>query len=135
MSSLITLLITLAILGAADTSYIFINHMKKKPLVCPMKGGCISVTESKWAKTLGIRNDIVGFCYYILIIILSILIWSGQEQITLWMLLISSIAVLFSAFLVYIQAKVIKEYCFYCLVSALINLLIFIISILNFYLI
>ena len=38
---------------------------------------------------------------------------------------ITFFAFAFSLFLIYVQAKVLKEYCFYCLVSAGINFLIF----------
>lgn len=134
MAEFITSLIVLALLGIIDSSYLAWTHFKKKPLVCPI-GGCEAVVESKWNKIFFVRNEILGLIFYIIILIGAIL-FTSQDSIKIifniktWLLILSAIGLLFSAFLVYVQARIIKSYCFYCLISAFINLLIFLNSLL-----
>lgn len=131
----IVTLIVLAILGLFNSGYLIKSRKKKQPAVCPIDGGCEKVLESRWNSLLGIKNDAIGCMYYFLIAILAFglfIISKYQhlfilyEKLALLIKAAAGIALLFSLILTYIQIKKIKEFCFYCLVSALISLLIFI---------
>lgn len=119
--------------GIIDTSYLLYQHYKKKPLVCPMDHDCSIVTESKWSNVFFVRNEILGLSFYLLMltfIISSVILPNFSSNIYLFLFLSSFIGVVFSAFLVYIQIYKIRDYCFYCLISSFLTLLIFINSIL-----
>ncbi len=119
-------LIVLAILGIFDSGYILKKRVKKQPLTCPIDGSCEKVVESKWNAIFFIKNDILGLIYYILVLLLVLYLFFISEKLLFLTKILSGASLLFSLFLVFIQAKIIKEYCFYCLISALINLLIFV---------
>lgn len=122
----IATLIVLGILGAIDAAYLVWKNRKKQPLVCPIGDDCNVVLNSKWNKTFFIRNDILGLLFYIGIIVGAILLYFDMGGIIETLLLVGSgVGVLFSGLLVFVQAKIIKNYCFYCLVSAFLTLLIF----------
>ncbi len=122
----IATLIVLGVLGMVDTAYLIWKNSRKQPMVCPIGDDCNVVLESKWNKTFFIRNDILGLLFYIGIIIGAILLFFDSDGIVKTILIIGSgIAVLFSGFLVFVQAKILKNYCFYCLISSFITLLIF----------
>ncbi len=119
-------LIVLAILGIFDSGYLIKKRVKKQPLTCPINGGCEKVVESKWNSIFLIKNDLLGLFYYILILFLVLYLFFISEKLLFLTKIISGASLLLSLVLVFIQAKIIKEYCFYCLISALINLLIFV---------
>jgi len=122
----ITTLIVLGLLGIVDTVYLIWKGRIKEPLVCPIGQDCNKVLESKWNKIFFIKNDILGLLFYVGVIVGAVLLLLEFNEIIKTILIFASgIAVLFSSFLVFIQAKVIKNYCFYCLISAFINVLIF----------
>lgn len=127
MEIYIKVLIVLSILGIIDSGYLIWKRVRNEKLACPInEHSCNVVTESKWSSTFGVKNDISGFFYYIFILTASFLIiYYNFIYAKNILLLISGISLLFSGFLVYVQARILRQYCFYCLVSALINLLIF----------
>jgi len=123
----IATLIVLGVLGAIDTAYLILKNRIEQPLMCPIGQDCDAVLNSKWNKTFFIKNDILGLLFYVSVIIGAILLFFDWGGIVKTLLIIGSgLGVLFSGFLVFVQAKIIKNYCFYCLVSALINVLIFV---------
>lgn len=119
-------LIVLATLGIFDSGYLIKKRVKKQPLICPINGGCEKVVESKWNAIFFVKNDILGFIYYILIFFLALYFFFISEKLLFLTKIISGASLLLSLVLVFVQAKIIKKYCFYCLISALINLLIFV---------
>ena len=119
-------LIVLAILGIFDSGYLIKKRVKKQPLSCPINGECEKVVESKWNAIFFIKNDILGLLYYFLILFLVLYLFFISEKLLFLIKILSGASLLFSLFLVFIQAKIIKRYCFYCLISAFINLLIFV---------
>ena len=123
--------VVLAFSGLIDASFLVYKHItkEKKPMACPLNGECTKVTEGEFSKTFGVRNDILGILYYITAltgILFTIYFPSSRKLIYTLLLLMTVGGLSFSSFLVYIQARVIKQYCFYCLISAGINLLLFI---------
>ncbi len=126
-SNLITSLIVLALLGIVDSGYLIWKRFKNQSLVCPIGGhDCNAVVESKWSSIFGIKNDVLGFFYYIVLIISAVWFFSNPfPLLTYFLLMASFIALAVSVYLFYVQKYILKQYCFYCLISALINLLIF----------
>ena len=133
---LISFFIVLSIMGIFNSSYLIWAHHKKKPLVCPLDHDCSVVTESRWSSVFFVRNEILGLLFFAALlagILASIFISSLDAQIFLMLLAMASSGLLFSIFLVFIQFYAIKDYCFYCIASALITLLIFLNSLLLYF--
>lgn len=131
---IINLISLLGISGLILSSYIYFKKKKKKKMICPMRSNCDSVIHSDQSKILGIPVELLGMVYYAIIglsyVFISILdLWSFPVSIVL--VGISGSALLFSVYLVSLQAFVIKHWCTWCLCSAGISLIIFILSYLN----
>ncbi len=125
MIETIVLLIVLSLLGVADSVYLTWKHYRKQPLACPLNDKCEIVTESRWSKVFGIRNEVLGIIYYLFVIGGALYFFFVDENIKTIFVIFTGLALLFSLFLLFLQSYVIKSYCFYCLISALISLLIF----------
>lgn len=121
----IATLIVLSIIGIINAGAITNKRLKKQKLVCPINDDCEKVVSSKWSRMFLVKNDILGIFYYIFMLIIT-LYFFFTESIIAGTKIISGLALIFSIFLVFVQAKILKEYCFYCLVASFINLLIFI---------
>ena len=123
--------IVLSVMGILDAGYLNYRHAQrhKMPLVCPLNHNCGVVTESKWSHLFGVRNEVLGLLFYLVMlgVILGV-VFLPEKAIFLqsFLKLTSGVGVLYSAFLVSLEIFVIKDYCFYCLVSVLITVLIFI---------
>jgi len=127
-------LIPLGILGLLVSLYIVYKKSKKEHLVCVIGKKCDVVLSSKYNKTFNIPNEILGILYYSFVILLAILVILGIQSFgpltLLLILLIAGIgSFVFSAYLIYIQAAVLKAWCDYCVTSAIISTLIVIVEI------
>ncbi len=128
MTSAYASFIALSIGGIAVSSYLMYHHRKKQPLVCPMNHDCSVVTNSKWSRIFFLRNETLGLLFYLSLAVGSLLaFFQWQAQLLVMLLQIATgTGLLFSLFLVYVQAKIIKDYCFYCMISAILTVLLFI---------
>jgi len=130
MSAAIASFITLAVAGIADAGYLVWKHYNhgSKPLVCPLDHDCSKVTESRWSTVFWIRNEVLGLLFYIFMLISGLLLYFRPEfsLLSLLLKLAAGFGVLFSLFLLWVQIYKIKDYCFYCMLSALITALLFV---------
>ena len=120
------------IIGIFLASYIWRKKSRKEKLVCIIGKDCNKVIESKYGKTLGIENTLLGILYYIFVMALSLIFilfpaFFYINMLSTGFLIISASAALFSFYLTLIQLFVIKELCEYCLANAMITITIFII--------
>jgi uncharacterized membrane protein len=123
-----TAFIVLSFLGIIDAGYLAFKHTQKKPLVCPINHNCSQVTESAWSTMFGIRNEYLGVAYYLSLCaggVASFVLAAYQPPIYLLLFGATVLGVMYSVFLVALQAFVIKNYCFYCMISALLSILLF----------
>ena len=126
--------ITLAIIGIADAGYLVWKHYSHKagPLVCPLDHDCSKVTESKWSTIFWVRNEILGLLFYVSMLVAGLIIFFKPEfslfsfPLLLLIKIAAGIGLMFSLFLLLVQIYKIKDYCFYCMLSALITLLLFV---------
>lgn len=127
----LALLFTLSAIGIAETVYLIRKRKGEQTPVCFIGSGCHVVLESKYNKILGIHNDVLGLVFYIFICAMSALILMSQDGSqasligafpvsilkTIDMLAILSGAVM-SIYFTFLQAFVIRQWCFWCLMSA-----------------
>lgn len=123
--------ITLGIGGIITTGYLLWQHYNQQnaPLICPLNHDCSKVTESSWSRILYVRNDVAGMIFYVLVLgaaMIQLVSPTFFPQLSLIIILGTGAGLLFSLFLLYVQLKIIKDYCFYCLISALLTALLFI---------
>jgi uncharacterized membrane protein len=131
---LINLISLLGLSGLVLSSYIYFKKKKKKKMICPMRSNCDTVIHSDHSKILGIPVELLGMTYYAFIglsyVFVSLLgLWS--MPVAMILIGVSGSALLFSIYLVSLQAFVIKHWCTWCLFSAGICLTIFILSYIN----
>ncbi len=125
------------VLGLAGLGISIYLHYQKKTTVegmaCPMDGSCEDVITSKYSKFLGFDVEILGILYYsIIVVAYSIFVLTPQvtpSWFVFGVIMSSIIAVLFSAYLTYIQGVTLKMWCTWCLVSASISLGILVVAV------
>ena len=125
-------LIFLSLVGFAVSFYIYYSKKYDKPMYCPIGKDCDEVVKSAYGKTFGIGNTVPGMLYYFLIFVCGISIVLNQNifkyNIIYYFIVSASIvSVLFSIYLILVQAFVLKKWCEYCIVSSIASVLILLI--------
>jgi uncharacterized membrane protein len=117
----------LALAGMADAIYLVVHSLNGEQLPCGLTGGCGAVLSSQYSTIAGIPLAFFGVAAYFTAFCLALLTAFGNSK--LWVLfgIQVSFMVCFSAWLTYIQAFILLEYCQYCLVSAGICLSLFLV--------
>lgn len=116
------LLFTIAAVGIAETVYLIRTRLAHRAPVCPIGGGCATVLESKYNRMFGVHNDLLGLVFYVVVAVLLAFLVIGIGQLALWDVVVKIMitgGVLMSVVLLYLQARVIKAWCFWCIMSAL----------------
>lgn len=123
------LICLLSLLGIADSIYLFsykINLLKT--LVCTF-GECDRVNSSPYAMIGPIPVSFFGIVGYTVILLITL--WSLNKTERLWRLIVflmSLVGFAFSVYLTALEAFVIRAFCQWCVISAIIMTLIFLIA-------
>ena len=128
-------LIILGLIGFSISLYIFSRKTDEKKLVCNLGEDCNKVIYSEYGKMFGIENTIFGMLYHTFIILSGLLMFFlpglfSLQWVYLGEVIISGGALLFSVYLTWVQFAVLKEWCEYCIASAIVALLIFLVILL-----
>ena len=98
-------------------------------------GGCETVQTSRWADFLGIPVAVWGVAYYIVVLALAMATlqerWSESRRLSLGLVLLTGWGVLFSGWLTYLELFVIHAICRWCVVSAVLALVLFVLALLD----
>jgi len=132
--SLIKIIITLlGIAGYLVARHIHHEKQSARPLVCPIQFDCDAVVHSNYATLFGVHVEVYGMFYYIFItfsyltslLLSTVLPHSIPNALTGFIVITSLGAFLFSMYLIGVQLFILKKWCSWCLVSAIICILIF----------
>ncbi len=116
-------------LGFLDASYLSIKHFQGLPPDCYLLQGCDVVTSSKYSVFFGVPLAYLGFIYYLIIFISTILYLDTKDDRFLKFILgITFFGLLASIWFTYLQFFVIKSICIYCLTSAVFTVALFVLS-------
>lgn len=127
----VVLILILALCGLADSAYIAQHEMSGTPLICDIENlsGCNVVVASPYSYLFGIPLAQYGILFYSIIFVLAALELVIFDQLLRRVLQgFSLMGVLASIYFTFVQVFFIDAYCIYCLASALIALLILILS-------
>ena len=115
------LLFTLAAIGISETVYLIRKKIVHERPVCILGEECNKVLESKHNSIFGIPNYYLGLLFYIILSFITAFLVIGVEPLIVWEriaeILIAGAAVM-SLYLIYLQWRVIRAWCFWCLMSA-----------------
>lgn len=133
-SKLRTIAAILAVIGLLDSLYLTWAKLTHTAVICGGSTECQTVNDSPYAEIAGIPISLLGMGAYIVILGLLYLenrgeIWAEYSRMFLFG--ITLVGVLYSAYLTYIEVAVIYAICPYCVVSAVVMLLLFVIAIIR----
>jgi uncharacterized membrane protein len=111
---LLTALVALA--GAVLAAYLTSAHYSDGSLVCPIGGGCETVQESEYAEIAGVPVAVLGLGAYV--VLLALVLWDSPTA-RLAAAALAFVGLMFSAYLLVIQAFVLDAFCVWCLVNDL----------------
>lgn len=126
------LIVLAAFAGLILTVYIFQKKRHHQPMVCPMGSDCGAVIHSEFSRFLGVPVELWGMVYYATIFATYVTFMLVPQALD-WGLLfvvvpLSLGAFLFSGYLTFIQAFSLKQWCTWCLSSAGLSTLIFLLT-------
>lgn len=131
LKNMFTLLI-LSILGFVNAYFLHWQYKRYaatgQKMFCILGEDCTKVVGSDYGSHFGIKNELYGLAYYLGIALYSIAeyVYKLPDYILYFPMIAGLFATLFSGYLFYLQAKVIKTYCSWCLIAITINILIFV---------
>lgn len=124
----------LACLGALDATYLLVYKLTNINAMCLGNGGCHDVNFSPYAEVGGIPVSVFGMVAFLVIACILILesrFKNVKENGSLVIFGISLAGVAFSAYLTWLEIYVIHAICPFCMASAVIVALIFILAIIR----
>jgi uncharacterized membrane protein len=122
--------LVIALIGFADASYLTIEHYKNVIPPCTTNG-CETVLTSAYSTVAGIPISLFGAIYYLAIAIGAFAYIEGKRhKIFKAALILPVIGFIVSLGLVSIMAFVVHSWCQYCLASAAISTVLFVLSLL-----
>jgi len=129
------LLLVLALIGIVDASYDSYAIHAGQPLWCPPPiDGCNIVAGSPYARIVDVPLGYFGVVYYVYMFGLAALLAFDpfSRGLRLGVLLLAATGVAFSIYFMYIQFTFIHAFCIYCLISAVLTLLLFVAALWHF---
>jgi uncharacterized membrane protein len=125
----------LALGGVFLAAYLTLYHYGYLGSLACGTGGCATVQASPWAIWMGLPVALWGLGYYGSVFLVSTVGALGASSAKSWpttaLLSLNSWGVLFSGYLTWAEAVRIHAFCRYCLVSAGLTLVLFVLSALD----
>ncbi len=125
--------IILAIIGFLDAGYLIWIKISQNRALCFIRAGdCVSVNNSKYSEWFGIPIAVFGALAYLTIFFLLFFENRGsflEDNGNLLVFGITLIGVVYSAYLTYIEVAILRTICPFCVLSAIVMLLSFALSI------
>jgi uncharacterized membrane protein len=115
------LLFTLSAIGISETVYLIRKRIASEQPICPIGEGCSTVLHSQYNHIFIIHNDVLGLLFYIVTSFITAFLVIGVPPLTFWSVMIKlfvAFGSLVSLFFTYLQWRVIRAWCFWCLMSA-----------------
>ena len=118
----------LSLVGLVDALYLTIEHVTGQSVRCTIVSGCSEVLSSSNAVVAGIPLAAIGAAAYFTVFSLATLAIFGYRVAGKLLAPLTALMALVSLWLIYLQAFVIRAFCQFCLLSAAITIIMFVIA-------
>ncbi len=121
-------MLALAVVGIADAFYVAQASYTGRPLWCPIIEGCNTVAQSPYARIVGVPLSYFGLVFYVYMFGLAALLALDpfSRGLRLGASVYAATGVSYSIYGMYLQLGAIQAVCIYCLISAVITILLFV---------
>ena len=110
-----------SLIGLADSIYLTVEHLSGRSVRCTIVSGCSEVLSSSYATVRGVPLAAIGAVAYFTVFSLATLAAFGYRGLGKVLILLVSAMFLTTLWLLYLQAFVIRHFCQFCLLSALVT--------------
>ena len=110
-----------SLVGLTDSVYLTVEHLAGRSVRCTIVSGCSEVLSSSYASVRGIPLAAIGALAYFSVFSLSTLAAFGYRGVGKLLTFIVGAMFLTTLWLFYLQAFVIRHFCQFCLLSALVT--------------
>lgn len=124
-------IIALAFIGFADSTFLLAKRLSGGPIPCVLGfTGCDEVSKSPYSALLGIPLSAYGAVFYLAIGALGILYLDTKIYIYAHLILLAtSLGFLMSLYFIYVQKFLIGAFCVYCVLSAVVSTILFVLGV------
>lgn len=130
------LLALLAMAGVAIATYLTLYKTGAIGELACSVGSCETVNTSKWSLLGGLPVAAWGLAFYLLLLVLCLVgvqeRWSGSASMSKAVLGLTGWGVLFSGWLTYLELFVIHAICIWCVTSAVLVTVMFVVAVMDF---
>jgi uncharacterized membrane protein len=118
-------MLALALIGIAAALYVAHGNYTGQSLWCPILDGCNAVVNSPYSRVFGVPMSYFGFIYFLYMFALAVRLvfepfaWSLRLRAVLY----AAMGAISSMYFIYLQLRFIRELCSYCLISAVVSVL------------
>jgi len=126
----VLIIIIASLIGLAIAGYIHRKKVAGEKLVCPIGTDCQEVIYSPYSKFLEMPVENLGVFYYLIIALSYTLFlffpsWNA-DNLSFATLSLTTVAFLFSIYLLFVQIIILRKWCSWCLGSAILCTIIFV---------
>lgn len=112
-----------SLIGLVDSIYLTVEHLSGRSVRCTIVSGCSEVLSSQYATVRGVPLALIGAIAYFIVFSLATLAAFGYKGVGNLLAVVVAVMFLTTVWLFYLQAFVIKAFCQFCLLSALVTVL------------
>ena len=110
-----------SLIGLADAIYLTIEHLSGRSVRCTIVSGCSEVLSSSYATVASVPLAMIGAAAYFTVFSLAVLAAYRYKSAAKLLPVIVGLMFVTTLWLLYLQAFVIKHFCQFCLLSALVT--------------
>jgi uncharacterized membrane protein len=111
-------ILAVGFIGFLDASYLTAKRFTGSALNCYFFGGCDAVNASPYSLMLGVPLSLYGSIFYLLVVLSAVAYLQYKKPVFgIALMVLTTLGLIFSGYFLFLQAFVIKAYCFYCVVS------------------
>lgn len=121
----------ISLVGLADSIYLTVEHLSGRSVRCTITSGCSEVLSSSYATVAGYPLAGLGALAYFVVFSLAVLIAFGYYKLKTLLALVVGAMFVTTLWLLYLQAFVIRHFCQFCLLSALVTTILMVLVILT----
>jgi len=124
-----------ALVGIFVSAYLLLYKLGYIGTLACGTGSCETVQASRWATLLGLPVAAWGLGFYVSVLALSLIgtqdRYAESRSLSLALVAVTGSGVVFSSWLSYLEEFVIGAWCRWCIVSAVLTMILFVLSLLD----